>query len=185
MRHIGEKEYAIIAAPWASSALLAVFPSTRPSVGIERSDLQLPRASEQLLGPRSGRNCLGCGCGRPTRQPSSNGSSCAPPMPPSAGFFATTSVVVMIAHVCAVSGGQAASFATGIDLQRDHATALSEVCERGSAEAMREGQVCQEGVVKVAVPSSELRRAMGRRLTGADDGNNHPQAPRSLSRPPG
>ena len=185
MRHSGENEYASIAAPWASSALLAVLPSTRPSVGIERSDLQLPRASEQLLGPSSGRNRLGCGCGRPMSRPSRIEPRFSPPTPPNAPILATTSVVVMVGDVCPLSGGQTASFATDIDLWRSGQKRYQRACERGSAEAMRESQVCREGVLKVAEPSSELRRAMGRRLTGADDGKNHPKAPRSLSRPPG
>ena len=66
MRHVGEKEYARVAAPWASSALLPVLPSTMPSVGMERATLHLSRASELLLGPSSGRNRLGGGCGRPS-----------------------------------------------------------------------------------------------------------------------
>ena len=75
MRHVGEKEYARVAAPWASSALLLVLPSTMPSVGMERATLHLSRASDQLLGPSSGRNRLGGGCGRPTSRPSSIGPS--------------------------------------------------------------------------------------------------------------
>ena len=110
---------------------------------------------------------------------------CSPPEPPNAASLATTSVVVMVGDVCAVSGGQTASFAIDIDLWRSSQKRYQRACERGSAEAMREGKVCREGVLKVAEPSSELRRAMGRRLTGADDGKSHPQAPRSLSRPPG
>ena len=42
MRHIGEKEYASVAAPWAYSALQAVLLSTRPSMGIYRPTLRLP-----------------------------------------------------------------------------------------------------------------------------------------------
>ena len=91
----------------------------------------------------------------------------------------------MVGDVCAVSGAQAASFAVALDLWRSSQKRYQRACERGSAEAMRAGQVCRESVLKVAEPSSELRRAMGRRLTGADDGKIHPQAPRSLSRPPG
>ena len=49
MRHIGLKEYARAADPWASSAPPAVLPSTMPSVGMERATLQLSRASGQLL----------------------------------------------------------------------------------------------------------------------------------------
>ena len=99
-------------------------------------------------------------------------------MPPNAGVFVTTSIVVMVGDVCQLSSGQTASFAVDIDLWRSSQKRYQRACERGSAEAMREGQVCREGVLKVAEPSSELRRAMGRRLTGADDGKIHPQAPR-------
>ena len=99
-------------------------------------------------------------------------------MPPNAAVLATTSVVVMIGDVCAVSGSQTASFAIDIDLWRSSHTRYQRACDRGSAEAMRAGQVCREGVLKVAEPSSKLRRAMGRRLTGADDGAVHPPAPR-------
>jgi len=185
MRHIGRKAYAGVAASWASSALLAAIPSTGSSVGVVRPALCLSRASEQLLGPSSGRNRLGGGCGRPTRRPSSIGPSCASPTPPNTAVLATTSVEVMVGDVCAVSGAQAASFAVALDLWRSSQKRYQRACERGSAEAMREGQVCREGVLKVAVPSSELRRAMGRRLTGADDGKIHPQAPRSRTSPPG
>ena len=99
-------------------------------------------------------------------------------MPPNAGFLVTTSVVVMAGDVCPVSGGQAASFAIDIDLWRSSQKRYQRACEKGSAEAMRAGQVCQEGVLKVAEPSSKLRRALGRRVTGADDGAVHPPAPR-------
>ena len=54
---------------------------------------------------------------------------------------------------------------------RDQTAALSEACERGPAEAMREGKERQPGVRKVAEPSGKLRRAVGRRLTGADNAN--------------
>ena len=77
-------------------------------------------------------------------------------------------MVVMVGNVCAISGDQPASLATDIDLWRCSQKHYQRACERGSAEAMREGQVCWEGVLKVAVPSSELRRAMERRLTDAD-----------------
>ena len=110
MRHVGEKEYASGAAPWASSALPAVILSTLPSLWMERLTLHLSRASGLLLGPSSG------GCGQPTRRPSSIGSSYAPPRPPTAAFLALASVVVMVGDVCAVSEAQAASFAVGIDL---------------------------------------------------------------------
>ena len=95
-------------------------------------------------------------------------------MPPNAVTLVTTSVVVMVGDVCAVSGSQTASFAIDIDLWRSSQKRCQRACERGSAEAMRESQVCRDGVLNVAVPSSELRRAMGRRLTGADDGRIHP-----------
>ena len=117
-RHRGEKEYASVTASWASSALLPVLPSTMPSVGMERATLHLSRASEQLLGPSSGRNRLGGGCGRPTRRPSSIGPSCSPPTLPTAASLATTSVVVMIGNVCAVSGSQTASLSVALDLWR-------------------------------------------------------------------
>ena len=84
----------------------------------------------------------------------------------------------MDGDVCPLPGAQAAFFAVDIDLWRSSQKRYQRACERGSAEAMREGQVCREGVLKVAEPSSELRRAMGRRLTGADDGKMHPQPPR-------
>ena len=185
MRHIGGKAYAGIAAPWASSALLAALLSTGSYVGVVRPALCLPRASDQLLGPSSGRNRLGCGCGRPTSRPSRIEPRFSPPTPPNAAILATTSVVVMVGDVCPLSGGQTASFSTDIDLWRSSQKRYQRACERGSAEAMRAGQVCRESVLKVAEPSSKLRRAMGRRLTGADDGKIHPQAPRSLSRPSG
>ena len=106
MRHIGRKAYAGVAASWASSALLALLSSTGSSVGVVRPALHLSRASEQLLGPSSGRNCLGGGYDRPTRRPWSIGPSCSPPTLPTAASLATTSVVVMIGNVCAVSGSQ-------------------------------------------------------------------------------
>ena len=161
MRHIGLKEYARAADPWPPSALPAVLPSTGSSVGVVRPALCLSRASKQLLGPSSGRNRLGGGCGRPTRRPSSIGPSCASPTPPNTAVLATTSVEVMVGDVCAVSGAQAASFAVALDLWRSSQKRYQRACERGSAEAMREGQVCREGVLKVVEPSSGLRRAKG------------------------
>ena len=157
---VGEKEYARVAAPWASSALLPVLPSTMPSVGMERATLHLSRASELLLGPSSGRNRLGCGCGRPTSRPSRIEPRFSPPTPLNAVILATTSVVVMVGDVCPLSGGQTASFSTDIDLWRSSQKRYQRACERGSAEAMRAGQVCRESVLKVAEPSSKLRRAM-------------------------
>ena len=50
MRIRHKKEYANVAAPWASSALPAAIPSTMPSVGMGRATLHLSRASRQLLG---------------------------------------------------------------------------------------------------------------------------------------
>ena len=84
----------------------------------------------------------------------------------------------MVGDVCAVSGSQTASFAIDIDLWRSSQKRYQRACERGSAEAMRAGKACRERVLNVAEPSSELRRAMGRRLTGADRGQSHPNAPR-------
>ena len=84
-------------------------------------------------------------------------------------------MVVMVGDVCAFSGDQTATEAIETRLWRDQSTALSEACERGSAKAMREGKVCREGVLKVAVPSGKLRRAMGRRLTGTGHGQSHPK----------
>ena len=185
MRHMGLKEYASVAAPWASSALLAVLPSAGSSMGVERPALPLPWASQQPLGPSGGLYCE-------RRLPRQSAQRCSrieprfsPPTPPNAALLATTSVVVMVGDVCPLSGVQTASFATDIDLWRSSHTRYQRACERGSAEAMRAGQVCREGVLKVAEPSSKLRRALGRRLTGADDGRIHPKAPRSRTRPPG
>ena len=151
---------------------------TVPPVGAGRPALPLLWASQQPVGAGGGRYCERRLPRQSARRCSRIEPPCAPPEPPDAGILATTSMVVMVGDVCAVSGGQTAPLTTDIDLQRDHATALSEACERGSAEAMRAGKVCREGVLKVAGPSSKLRRAMGRRLTGADDGQSHPKAPR-------
>ena len=179
------KEYACIAALWDFSALSAVLPSTRSSMGVERPALPLPWASQQPLGPSGGLYCE-------RRLPRQSAQRCSriepqfsPPTPPNAAVLATTSVVVMVGDVCPVSGGQTAPFAVDLDLWRCIQKRYQRACEKGSAEAMQEGQVCREGVLKAAVPSSELRRAMGRRLTGAADGRIHPKAPRSRTRPPG
>ena len=63
--------------------------------------------------------------------------------------------------------------------------ALSEACEKGSAEAKRAGKERRAGVLKMAVPSSKLRRAIERPLTGADRGKSPQRAPCQLSWPPG
>ena len=80
MHHIHQKEHASFAAPWPCSDLPAVLLSTSPSVGMGRAALHLSRASGQLLVPSSGRDPPGGGHGRPTRRPSSNGTSCSLPL---------------------------------------------------------------------------------------------------------
>ena len=99
--------------------------------------------------------------------------------------MAAASVVMMIGDVCAILGEKTASLATESDLWRGQSTALSEVCEKGSAEAKRAGKERRAGVLKVAEPSSKLRRAMERPLTGADDRNSPQSAPRRVLRPLG
>ena len=103
-----------------------------------------------------------------TRQPSSNGPPFAPPAPQAAASLASTSVMVMIGDVYAVSGGQAASLAVDIDLWRCSQKRHQQACETRSADAKRAGKEWRAGVVKVAEPSGYLRRAMELRLTGAD-----------------
>ena len=147
MRHIGRKAYACVAAPWAFSALLAALPSTGSSVGVVRPALHLSRASEQLLGPSSGRNRLGGGYDRPTRRPSSIGPSCSPPTLPTAASLATTSVVVMIGSVCAVSGSQTALFAVDIDLWRSSQKRYQRACGTRSGEAKRAGKEARASVL--------------------------------------
>ena len=87
--------------------------------------------------------------------------------------------------VCNVSSHRNAFLGTEIGKWMGQSIALSEACEKGSAEAMREGKVCQAGILKVAEPSSELRRALERPITGAGHGKSLPCAPRSLLRRPG
>ena len=106
-------------------------------------------------------------------------------MPPDAASSAVASMVAMIGEVCAFSGDQTATEASETSLWRDQSTALSEVCEKGSAEAKRAGKERRAGVLKVAEPSSKLRRAMERPLTGADDRNSPQSAPRRVLRPLG
>ena len=70
------------------------------------------------------------------RRRSQSDPRCAPPTPPASIFLASTSVVVMIGDVCAVSSGQSASFAVDIDLWRSSQMRYQRACERGSVEAM-------------------------------------------------
>ena len=88
-------------------------------------------------------------------------------------------------RVCAISGDQPSSLATDIDLWRCSQKRHQQACERRSADAKRAGKEWRAGVLKVAEPSSELRRAMERPLTGADDRNSPQSAPRRVLRPLG
>ena len=89
-----------------------------------------------------------------TRQPSSNGPPFAPPAPQAAASLASTSVVVMIGDVYAVSGGQAASLAVDIDLWRCSQKRHQQACERRSADAKRSINEGFAGVRKMWDPSS-------------------------------
>ena len=117
-----------------------------PPMRAGRPALPLPWASKLPLGPRGGRYCERRLPRQSVRRCSRIEQRFSPPMPPNAASLATTSVVVMVGDVCAVSGSQTASFAIDIDLWRSSQKRYQHACERGSAEAMRagkeRGQVC-------------------------------------------
>ena len=57
MRHRGAKEYASVAAPWASSALPAVLPSTMPSVGLGGRPCAFPELLSSFWDPAAVEIC--------------------------------------------------------------------------------------------------------------------------------
>ena len=99
--------------------------------------------------------------------------------------MAAASVVMMIGDVCAILGEKTASLATESDLWRDQSKRCQQACKRGPADVKWAGKERRAGVLKVAEPSSKLRRAMERPLTGADDRNSPQSAPRRVLRPLG
>ena len=84
----------------------------------------------------------------------------------------------MVGDVCAVLGEKTASFAVDIDLWRSSQKRYQRACERRSANAKRAGKERRAGVLKVEEPSSKLRRALERPLTGAGDEKRQQNAPR-------
>ena len=104
MRIMRIKEYAVIAAPWPSSALPAVHLQSGPPVRAERPALRSPGASRRPLGPSGGRYPPSGSGGRAARQPSSIDAPETSPKPPKVASLALASVVVIIGEVCAVLG---------------------------------------------------------------------------------
>ena len=125
-----------VKSPASPMAQPRVLLPTVPPVGARRPALSLPWGSKLPLGPSGSWYCERRLPRQSTRRCSRIEPPCAPPEPPNAAVLATTSVVVIVGDVCPLSGGQDAHLAIEIDLQRDQSRALSEACERGSAEAM-------------------------------------------------